>query len=156
MNVVTVATGDLLKIAARAGEIVGSYGHARTMPERVSAMTRAELVAAHVMQELESFTRFVYLRDPQGRLLHVLPDGQFAPRVHTPWRGTSTLTRAQRDRVRAWLLRQADNRLKPPFLYGEDTRRWYLDVKRYPELGEALVWLDRHRLTAGEWLSLIP
>jgi hypothetical protein len=154
MSTTSVPVQDLLKIVARAGEIVGSYGHARTPPERVSALTRAELTVEHVMQELESFTRFVYQRAPGGQLLHVLADGQFAPKVHTPWRGTSTLTRSQRDRVRKWLLLKADSRLRPPFLYSPETRRWYLDLKRYPELDAALLWLERHRLSAGEWLNL--
>jgi hypothetical protein len=151
-----VNTGDLLKIVARAGEIVGSYGNARTVPERVSALTRAELTVEHVHQELVEFIRFVYQTAPNGRLLHVLPDGQLARRVYTPWRGRATLTRTQGDMVRRWLLLKADSRLRPPFLYADDTRRWYLDLKRYPDVGPALVWLDRHRLTAGEWLNLLP
>lgn len=154
MTIVTTPVGDLMRIVARAAEVTGSYGRTRTRPERVNAMTRASLIVEHVHQELEAFTRFVYERDPAGRLYHVLPDGQIAPGSHTPWRGASTLTRPQRDRVRKWLLLKADSRLRPPFLYADDTRRWYLDFKRYPTVESALLWLDRHRLTGGEWLNL--
>jgi hypothetical protein len=154
MTIVSVPTNDLLKIVARAGEIVGSYGHTRTTPERVSAMTRAALTVEHVHQELESFTRFVYEAAPNGRLLHVLPDGQLAPGVWTPWRGKSSLPRPAKDRLRKWLLLKAANRLRPLYLYRSETKRWYLDLRRYSTLDEALVWLDRHRLTAGEWLSI--
>jgi hypothetical protein len=155
MTIVNVATKDLLRIVARAGDIVGSYGHARTTPERVNAVTRAALTVEHVHQELEEFIKFIYQRASNGKLLHVLPSGQLAAKVHTPWRGTSTLTRTERDMVRKWLLLKADNRLRPPFLYSPETRRWFLDIKRYPDVDSALSWLDNHHLTPGEWIILL-
>ncbi len=156
MTVTVSPVNDLLKIVARAGEIVGSYGHARTKPERIDAMTRAMLTVEHVHEELISFTNFVYRRNGRGRLLHVQPNGQFAYGVATPWRGTSTLTRTESHMLRRWLLLKADSRLRPPFLYAPDTRRWHLDVGRYPTVDRALQWLENHRLTAGEWLNLLP
>lgn len=157
MTTVITPVNDLLRIVARAGEITGSYGRTRTKPERVDAMTRAMLSAEAVRQELEEFTRFVYRRSEGGRLLHVLPDGQLARGVHTPWRGvSSTLTRTQQDGLRKWLAIKAQNRLKPPFVWGGDTYRWYVDLVRYPTVEAALEWMERHRISAGEWLNLLP
>lgn len=156
MSIQTFGINDLVKIVDRAAAIVGTYGHSRTTPERVDAMTRAGLTVEHVYQELEAFTRFVYMQAPNGRLLHVQPNGQFAYGICTPWRGVSTLTSTERSILRKWLLLKADHRLRPPFLYSPDTRRWHLDLKRYPTVDSALEWLDRHKLTAGEWLNLIP
>lgn len=158
MTTVIAPVNDLMKIVARAGEIAGSYGRTRQKPERIDAATRALLIVEHVHQELETFTRFVYQRSGNGRLLHVLPDGQLAPGVWAPWgsSGKSTLTRSQRDMLRHWLLLKADSRLRPPFLYNPHARRWHLDIGRYPTVDHALQWLDNHRLTAGEWLNLLP
>lgn len=155
MTMVVTPIGDLMRIVDRAAEITGSYGRTRTKPERVDAATRAMLTVEHVHQELETFTKFVYRRSSRGRLLHVLPDGQLARGVHTPWRGpSSTLTRTQQDGVRKWLSIKAQSRLKPPFVWGDDTYRWYVDMVRYPTAECALAWLERHKLTAGEWLNL--
>ena len=156
MTIVTTPTNDLLRIVARAGELTGSYGRTRHKPERIDAATRAMLTVEHVHQELETFTKFVYRRSGKGRLLHVLPDGQLAPGVWAPWgsSGKSTLTRPQRNLLRRWLWLKADSRLRPPFLYSSDTRRWYVDLRRYPSADAALQWLQNHRLTAGEWLNL--
>lgn len=155
MTMVVSPINDLMRVVNRAAEITASYGRTRTKPERVDAMTRAMLSVEEVRQELEMFTRFVYRRSNKGRLLHVLPDGQLARGVHTPWRGaSSTLTRTQQDSVRKWLSIKAESRLKPPFVWGEDTYRWYVDMVRYPTAEAALTWLERHKLTAGEWLNL--
>jgi hypothetical protein len=145
---------DLMRIVGRAAEITGSYGRTRTRPERIDGMTRAMLIVEHVNQELTTFIRFIYRAAPNGRLLHVQPDGKLAYGICTPWRGASTLTRKQRDMIRRWLLLKAESRLRPPFVYDPESRRWHLDVQRYPTLEPALVWLERHRMTAGEWLNL--
>jgi hypothetical protein len=156
MQMVATPVNDLMRIVGRAAEITGSYGHMRVKPERVDAMTRATLAVEQVHQEMVNFLRFLYLAAPSGRLLHVLPDGQLARRVYTPWRGPSTLTRTQQDTLRKWLQLKADNRLRPPLTWGSDTRRWYVDMVRYADVESALQWLERHRLTAGEWLNLLP
>jgi hypothetical protein len=158
MTTVITPVNDLLRIVDRAAEITGSYGRTRTRPERIDAMTRAMLIVEHIHQELTTFTKFVYRRSGNGRLLHVLPDGQLGRGVWAPWgaSGKSTLTRTQRDILRQWLLLKADSRLRPPYLYSPDTRRWYMDLRRYPDVGPALLWLQNHQLTASEWLNLLP
>lgn len=156
MSIQTFGINDLLKVVDRASTIVGSYGHARTTPERVSAMTRAALQAEHIMQELIGFTKFLYQTAPNGKLLHVYPTGQIAPKVYTPWRGTTSLTRKQKDIVRAWLWLKADAHLKPPYIYSPDTKKWYVDLKLYADEAAALQWLERHRISAGELLNLLP
>ena len=155
MTLVVTPINDLMRIVDRAAAITGSYGRTRTRPERIDAMTRAMLAVENVHQELVAFVRFVYRRDGRGRLLHVLPDGQLAPGVWVPWRGGSTLTRTQKDILRRWLHLKAQNRLKPIFVYGLDTRRWYVDLRNYPTAEVALGWLERHRISAGEWLNLL-
>ena len=157
MTVVTTPVNDLMRIVARAGEIAGSYGRTRTKPERIDAATRAMVTVEHIHQELETFTKFVYRRSSKGRLLHVLPDGQLGRGVWAPWgaSGKATLTRTQRDILRRWLLTKAETRLRPPFLYNRTTRRWYVDLQRYPDKDSALQWLSNHQLTAGEWLNLL-
>jgi hypothetical protein len=156
MTIVASPVNDLLRIMGRAAEITGSYGRTRTKPERIDGMTRAMLIVQHIDQELTAFVNFVYRRAPNGKLLHILPDGSFAPGVWTPWgsSGKSTLTRPQRNQLRRWLWLKADNRLRPPFLYNPQTRRWHLDLRHYPTVETAQQWLERHKLTAGEWLNL--
>jgi hypothetical protein len=158
MTTAITPVNDLLRIVGRAAEITGSYGRTRTKPERVDAMTRAMLIVEHTHQELSTFARFIYRQNDHGQNLHILPDGQLAPGVWAPWtvHAPSTLTRTQRDLLRRWLLLKADNRLRPPFVYGDDTRRWYVDLRRYPTVEAALDWLEKHKLTAGEWLNLLP
>lgn len=157
MTMITTPVNDLMRIAGRAAEITGSYGHTRTRPERIDGMARATLAVEHVHQELVSFVRFVYMKDPSGRRwLHLLPDGTLAPKVHTPWRGvSSTLTRSQQDRVRAWLALKCKARLRPPLLFDYGIRRWLVDLTRYPTADNALDWFDKHKLTPGEWLNLL-
>jgi hypothetical protein len=157
MTTMISPVGDLMRIVGRAAEITGTYGHARTKPERIDAVTRAALVVEHVHQELTTFASFVYQRSQNGRLLHVLPDGQLARGVHTPWRGvSSTLTRSQQDRLRRWLATKAETRLRPPFVWSDSTRRWYVDLHRYPTVEAAIDWLTRHKMSGGEWLNLLP
>lgn len=158
MTAIITPIGDLMRIVDRAAEIAGSYGRTRTRPERVDAVTRAMLIVEHAHQELETFARFIYRQSDGGQWLHVLPDGQLTPGVWAPWavHAPSTLTRNQRDILRRWLLLKADSRLRPPFVYGDDTRRWYVDLRRYPTTDSTLQWLQNHRLTAGEWLNILP
>lgn len=157
MTIVAQPVNDLMRVVARAADITASYGHARTKPEQVDGLTRATLAAAHAQQELEMFVRFVYMRDPSGRRwLHLLNDGTLAPRVHTPWRGaSSTLTRKEQDRVRAWWKVKLDNRLRPPLRWDHGIKRWHVDLLRYPTVDEALDWLSKHKITPTEWLNLL-
>lgn len=156
MTIIAQPVGDLLRTVARAADITASYGHARTKPEQIDGLTRAMLSVEQVQYELVTFTRFVYMRDPSGRRwLHLLPDGTLAQRVHTPWRGSSsTLTRSQQDRLRLWWRLKLDSRLRPPFLFDHAIRRWCVDLHRYPTVDGALDWLDKHKITATEWLNL--
>jgi hypothetical protein len=113
------------QLVNRAADLAGAYGMARTLPERIDAYSLATLVV-----ELA--------------------------RNWCPWGSSakSRLTRTQRDTVRRWLFLMERNHLRPPWLYYPKTRRWYVDVRRYPTLEHALDWLSRHRLTANEWLQL--
>lgn len=157
MTVVSTPVNDLLRIAGRAAEITGTYSNSRiAQPERVDELTRAALVVEHVNQEMVTFVHFVYRRAGNGRLLHILSDGQLRPGVWCPWgsSGKSTLTRPARNLVRKWLLAKEAGRLRPPFVYLPQYRRWYVDLKRYPTLEAALAWLERHQLSAGEWVNL--
>lgn len=158
MTIIAQPVNDLLRTVARAADITASYGHARTKPEQIDGLTRAMLSVAHVQQELESFARFVYMRDPSNRRwLHLLPDGTLAPGVHTPWRGpSSTLTRNQQDKMRAWWRLKLESRLRPPLRWDHGIKRWSVDLVRYPTLDGALAWLDAHRITATEWINLPP
>lgn len=157
MNGTAAAPRSFQAIVDRAANITGSYGRARVMPEQFDAATRAALVVQHVHSELATFAAFVYQKDGRGRWLHILADGQMARGVWVPWgsSGKATLTRQERDTVRKWLHLKAQSRLRPPFRYDAKTNRWYVDLRRYPTLEAALDWIERHKMTPGEWLSLV-
>jgi hypothetical protein len=145
-----------VQLVNRAADLAGAYGTARVLPERIDAYSLATLVVELVNQQLDLFARHCYKTTEQGELLHILPDGQLSPRNWCPWGSSakSKLTRTQRDMLRHWLFLMEQNRLRPPWLYYPKTRRWYVDLHRYPTLDQVLVWLSRHHLTANEWLQL--
>jgi hypothetical protein len=144
------------QLVNRAAALSGAYGTARTTPERIDAQALAQLVVELVNQELELFAHHCYKTNAQGRFLHILADGQLCSGNWCPWgsSGKSQLTRTQRDTVRRWLLLLEQNHLRPVWQYYPKTRRWYVNLHRYPTLDQALVWLSNHQLTAEEWLNL--
>ena len=145
-----------VRIVNRAANVAGSYGTARVAPDRVDSLALAKLVVEHARQEITLFIHFVYERDARGRLTHVLPDGQIAPKHWTPWgaSGKASLPRTQRDTLRAWLVMQAQQRRYAPFFYRSATRRWYLDLLRFDEKADALQWLERCGLDAKTWVGV--
>lgn len=145
-----------VRIVNRAADMVGSYGTARTAPEQVDAVALANLIVTQARQELDLFIRHCYRQDARGRYLHILADGQIAPRNWTPWgsSGKSSLTRTQRDILRLWLVQSKQQRRFPVFVYRPEQRRWYVDLIRYPTEAESLEWLRVCGLDAKAWLGV--
>jgi hypothetical protein len=150
MNATTV---DLVN---RAANLTGAYGATRTRPERVTALMIAQLTVELVNQELELFIHHCYATTQQGRFLHVLADGQLCRGNWCPWGSSakSHLTRRQRDTVRSWLLQLDEQNRRPLWVYRPATRRWHVNLMRYPSLEHALAWFARNQLTPNTWLNL--
>jgi hypothetical protein len=144
------------KLINRAADLTGSYGHARRSPEQMDAEALAKLTVELINQELDLFARFCYRANDHGRFVHLLATGQLKNGIWTPWgsSGKSALTRSERDSLRAWLSQMEQFRQRPVWLYNPQNRRWYVDVRRYPTLNDALSWLSQHPLTARDWLNL--
>jgi hypothetical protein len=147
---------NAVRILNRAADMAGSYGNARTAPERVEAEALAKLVVEHARQELDLFIRYCYQVDERGRWIHILNDGQIRNGVWTPWGGSgkSTLTRSQRDTLRLWLWQAKQNRRFPLFIYRPERRRWYVDLLRNPTEHDALEWLGKCGLNEKAWLGV--
>lgn len=144
------------RIVNRAAEVVGVYGHLRTMPERVDDLALAALAAHAAMQQLELFARWCYETDAHGRLFHLLPSGQLPNGCWAPWgsSGKSGMTRGDRDTLRRWLRILHEKNHKPVWFYYTARRRWYVDLNAYPDLTAAIDWLNRHPIHPQDWLNL--
>lgn len=145
-----------LTLVNRAAQLTGAYGATRTRPERVDALALATLTVEFVNQELELFLYHCYQTNEQGRFLHILADGQPCRGNWCPWgsSGKSQLTRRQRDTVRSWLFALAEQRLQPLWRYYPHSRRWHVQVLRYPTLEQASAWFAVHQLNPTTWLNL--
>lgn len=91
------------RIAARAADLVGSYGTTGHRPELVDAVAIATARCTLINHELELFTRFCYQK--QGERFVNLRGNCLIPRgVFTPWGRKGKLTRTEGDTVRRYLL----------------------------------------------------
>lgn len=144
----------LERIVNRAAEAVGVYGHLRTTPGRVDAMALATLSAQAADQQLDLFARWCFQKH-DGLFVNILPDGQIA-RGWTPWgaSGKSKMSKPDRRILRRWLVALGERRHFPPWFYSTKSHRWYADVGRYDDEGDALAWLAKHRINPKDWLTL--
>jgi hypothetical protein len=145
-----------INLVNRAATLTGAYGTTRTRPERVDALALASLTVELINQELELFLYHCYQTNEQGRFVHILADGQLCRGNWCPWgsSGKSQLTRRQRDTVRSWLFLLAEQRLNPLWRYYPHTRRWHVNLVRYPTQAQAMTWFTVHQLNPTTWLNL--
>lgn len=150
--------GAMESIVERAASFAGSYGNVRVAPPQVDILALAQLSATAAMQQLELFAHWCYRRNEDGRLIHILPNGQIPSGAFTPWgaSGKSKMIRADRDALRAWLCVLRERRQFPPWFYHPRERRWYVDLMRYDTLPDALGWLAKHPIAPQDWFSLRP
>jgi hypothetical protein len=143
-------------IVNREASFAGAYGNTRTTPDRVDALSIAQLSATAAMQQLELFANWCYARADNGYLMHVLPSGQIPTGAYTPWgaSGKSGMSRTDRDVLRIWLYLVTEKGFSPVWVYVEEQRRWYVDFMRYPTLEAALDWLQQTPIHPKDWLNI--
>lgn len=142
-------------VVNRAAYFLGTYGNVRVKPSEVDQLALARLSAVAAEHQLDLFARWCYQRD-DGRLIHVLANGQIPSGAWSPWgaSGKSKMTRRDRDTLRRWLWAKREARHFPPWFYHMAERRWYVDFMRYDNLSDALEWIRRHPIDPRDWLHL--
>lgn len=111
--------------------------------------------AAAVNKALAEFIRILYSDNGQphpanidaadDRILVAVPWGRAA---YMDW----GLRRLEADSLRAEMLARSEEGARPLFLFDDLSRRWLLNVKRYPLYGQAVRYLENNAVT---WRILI-
>lgn len=157
---------QLNQFVERASEVVGAYGNFQTAPENVNAETIAAGRCELIRQVMENFIRWCYHRNEAGLLVNLQGNSVIPSGAYVPWgaggkqRGTTgktQLTRGEREVTRQWLaiLRKDRNGRKSPFFYDASTRRWCLDIVRYPTEQSALQWLAANLVTPADYVAIV-
>lgn len=150
------------KIVNRSADFVGSYGYTRMHPDRVDVFAKAKVEIAVAKQQMELFAYWCY-QQHNNHWLHITASGQIPTGTWVPWgssgksrttEGVPELTKPIRAVLRSWLIQQSRNRRFPPWFYDPDERRWYVDLRRYDSLEEALIWLKNNPVLPDGWIEM--
>lgn len=129
---------------------------ARAIAAAGDALTRrglAALAVEHLTSALQRLIELCYELDHDSRLCNVDGvDGRIL--VPVPWGSVGyryyALRRRESDVLRLFMQASMTPRkgaAVPLFLYGEDTRAWYLNLSDYPTAADAVNYLSVHGLT---------
>lgn len=135
-------------------------GVVRRWSEDVSRKARLAARAAVIMEALQRLTVLVYEADSLGRRYNIDVDGRITCAYPMGRTGHTAfgMVRSEWMILRQWLqvcarraTRGAD--APPLYVYDADAKAWFLNIFDYPAPAAAWTWLERHQMTADEYLD---
>jgi len=156
-----VNTNRLVRVIERKAEVMDAHP-ARIAPLRQAAesLSRANMYRAHcevLAEALARCTMMLYERDSVGRWVNMDRTGQAL--IALPWGRAGQrlwgLRRSEANTLRAILFgwqHWHDARREPAlYLYGENERRWWLNLADYPDQAAGMRWVQAHPITLNQW-----
>lgn len=137
-------------------EIIGATPpkHNKVLHKVAVNASRKAIAQAHaeVLREiLAKFITTVYEVDSRGNPWNVSTYGRIE--IPVPWsRNGATVwgvRRTHAEILRRTLMNSQNSR--PPFIFDEIERRWYLAISAYPTRATALQWLDEFNINGDLW-----
>lgn len=135
-------------------------GVVRRWSEDVSRKARLAARAAVIMEALHRLTVLVYESDSHGRRYNIDVDGRITCAYPMGRQGHTSfgMVRSEWLILRHWLkvcARRAQRGADAPplYVYGEDSRAWFANIFDYPTAAAAWSWLERHQMTADDYLD---
>jgi len=128
---------------------------AQQLSRRGLAAAKAELVNAALL----ALAEHLYARDPDGAPVHYDPHTgrtgtalPWGPRGYKIWGLRSSEGKALR-----WIMFQRTLPTDPqPWLdWDPDSRGWVVNLRSYPSLGRAVIYLQQHPVSLAEWRAAV-
>lgn len=159
INALAAAQETLARLPDVATTAPGA-GRVRQWSEDLSRKVRMQARAVVIMEALQRLTVLVYETDPHGHRYNVDVDGRITCAYPMGRQGHTQfgLVRSEWAILRHWLTvcarRAARGADAPPlYHYDGDARTWFANIFDYPTPAAAWGWLERHQLTADEYME---